>query len=329
MLRVSDSLARVLRRNAATTVALNLLIPEKPLPMSMPTVPAAAPLVLLANPDETFARSLETVLAPAGHAVLRAFTARSALEQARRTRPDALILATDLVDPSGIALCRELRDRGDVTASTPIFLTQPGPTTRQQRLDALRAGADDLWGQPLDTEEFALRLSAQLRSKFDADRAREQGLVDTRSHLWNDRGLLRRAEELLAQSARAKAPLAIAVVDTECKSPADDWEIGDRLAEGLRRSARQSDAVGRLGPARFAVVAPGTGPAAAARLGQRLLERLDLSLGTAGVPLRVGFASFEDASTAPASAEFVQRATLAVGHGEPSAADARIRQWMV
>ncbi|HEY3279478.1 MAG TPA: response regulator [Gemmatimonadales bacterium] len=292
----------------------------------MPTVPA--PLVLLANPEELFARSLETVLAPAGYVVLRAFTARSAAQQAERTAPDAVILAMDLVDPSGLDLCRALRARTTITASTPIFLTQTGPTSRQQRIEALRAGADELWGQPLDTEEFALRLAAELRAKLDADLARDNGLVDPRSTLWNDRGLHRRAEELLAQTARDRAPVAVAVVDTEAESQVGDWELGDRLADGLRRSARQSDAVGRLGPSRFAVVAPGTGPAAAARLGERLLGRLDLSLGAEGVPLRVGFASFEDASLAPASADMVERATSAVHRGEPWPQDNRIRRWI-
>ncbi len=296
------------------------------MPTAAPAAPAA-PLVLLANPEEVFARSLESVLAPAGYAVLRAYTARSAFEQAERTAPDAVILAIDLVDPSGHDLCRELRERSKVTASTPIFLTQTHPTTRQQRIGALRAGADELWGQPFDTEEFSLRLGAQLRAKFDADRARDDGLVDRRSDLWNDRGLLRRAEELVAQSARVRAPVAVAVLDTESQSTVGDWTLGDRLAEGLRCSARHSDAVGRLGPSRFAVVASGTGPAAVARLGERLLERLDLSMGPDGAPLRVGVASFEDASLAPAPAELVQRATAAVRRGTPAGEDARIRRW--
>jgi DNA-binding response OmpR family regulator len=294
----------------------------------MPTVAPPAPLVLLANPDELFARSLETVLAPAGCAVLRAFTARSAAEQAARTAPDAVILATDLVDPSGLELCRELRARATLTPSTPIFLTQTGPTTRQARIAALRAGADELWGQPFDAEEFGLRLTAELRAKFDADQARDQGLMDQRSTLWNDRGLMRRAEEILAQSARTRTPIAVAVVDTEGTGTGADWHLGDRLAEGLLRSARQSDAVGRLGPSRFAVVAPGTGSAAATRLGERLLGRLDLSLGSEGAPLRVGFASCDDASLGPASAELVQRAAAALQHGEFAGQDRRIRRWV-
>src|SRR5436309_13319878 len=139
--------------------------------------------------------------------------------------------------------------------------------TRSQRIEALRAGADELWGQPMDPEEFRLRLAAQLRAKSDADRAREEGLLDDRSRLWNDRGLLRRAEELLAATIRDRSAIGVAVVDIDGDGLRDDWVVGDRVAEGLRRWARLSDAVGRIGTARFGVVAPRTGRTACARLG--------------------------------------------------------------
>ncbi len=233
-----------------------------------------APLILLASPDEIFARSLESVLTPTGYAILRTFTAASARAQAQRTQPDALILATDLTDATGLQLCRALRGEQVVTDSTPILLTHRGPSSRSLRLEALRAGADELWGEPLDSEEVGLRLAAQLRSKFDADRARR-------------------------------------------------WDFGDRLAVGLRKSARLSDAVGRLGPARFAVIAPGTGPAGGALMGKRLLDQLDSALGQEGTAVRVGFASVDDATTAPRATELVRRATDAL-HG---AGTARVRGW--
>ena len=166
-------------------------------------ISTAVPRILLANPDEIFARSLESILSSAGYAVLWAPTALSALEHGR-ARPDAAIIAMELADEGGgLALCRALRRERGLSPSAPIFLTQPSAATRPQRIAALHAGADELWGQPMDPEEFRLRLAAQLRAKSDADRAREEGLLDDRSRLWNDRGLLRRAEELLAAALRS------------------------------------------------------------------------------------------------------------------------------
>src|SRR5256885_9860016 len=203
----------------------------------------AVPRILLANPDEIFARSLESILSSAGYSVLWAPTAVSALEQEHRARPDVAIIAMELPDEGGgLALCRTLRQDRGLSPSAPIFLTQPSAATRPQRIAALHAGADELWGQPMDPEEFRLRLAAQLRAKSDADRAREEGLLDDRSRLWNDRGLLRRAEELLAATIRDRSAIGVAGGGNEGGGLGDGWVVGDRAGRGVRRWARLSEA---------------------------------------------------------------------------------------
>jgi PleD family two-component response regulator len=294
---------------------------------ALPPTPTPTPVVLLASRDEVFARSLETVLAPAGYNVLRAYTARSARDQARRTRPDAVVLATDLEDPTGIELCRELRGAGGVSASTPILLTEPGTATRQSRLEALRAGADQLWSQPMDTEEFALRLAVGVRAKRDADAARAGALVDVRTAFWNQPGLLRGAEETLAQLARARAPITIAVLDPVWPAARADWELGDRIAGALRSSARHADAVGRLGPARFAVIAPRTSPANATPLAERLLAGVRQVVPRPPEAMRVGLASLDDAAIAPPVAELLARAVAALDYGDQAGSETDVRRW--
>jgi DNA-binding response OmpR family regulator len=291
----------------------------------MPTS-AAVPRILLANPDEVFARSLESILS-AGYAILWAPTVRSAIEQGQRTRPDAVVIAMELEDQEGgLGLCRTLR-QGGLPPSTPIFLTQPNAATRRQRIEALRAGADELWGQPMDPEEFRLRLAAQLRAKSDADRARNEGLVDDRSRMWNEGGLLRRAEELLAATIRDRSAIGAAVLEIDSEALRDDWSVGDRVAEGLRRWARLSDALGRIGTAQFGVVAPRTGPAACERLGVRLVHSIDMTFGETCSWLRIGFIAFDSAAAAPPAAELVGCAAIAARDGAPSTEDARVRCW--
>jgi DNA-binding response OmpR family regulator len=286
---------------------------------------AAAPVILLANPDEVFAGSLESILSAAGYDVRWAPTAANALEQEHQVHPDAMVIAMELGDHGGgLGLCRTLRRERELSPSTPIFLTQPRTATRPERIEALRAGADELWGQPMDLEEFRLRLAAQLRAKADADRARREGLVDDRSRMWNDRGLRRRAQELLAATLRDRSPIGAAVLDIEGEGLRNDWVIGDRLADGLRRWARRSDAVGRIGIAQFGVVAPRTGSTACARLGERLLDGIDATFGQACSWLRVGVVGFDDAAAA-AAAELIECAALALRDGAPSRDDARLR----
>src|SRR3990172_7914236 len=123
-------------------------------------------LVLIANAQEWAARSLATILGPAGFAVLRAYTDRNALDRVRSARPDVIILDQHLPDRGGIEICRQLRADPQVTASTPIIISTAGPTTRQQRIEAMRAGAAEFIGQPLDGEEFTLRLQFLVGAKF-------------------------------------------------------------------------------------------------------------------------------------------------------------------
>src|SRR6267154_6030456 len=234
----------------------------------MPTARAAtrSPLVLMADAHEWFSRALESVLVPGGYSVVKAYTATGLLQQLELTEPDALILALDLPGGEGLNLCRMLRADSRVTPSTPIILTQPTPTTRRQTLAALRAGAAELWGQRLDAEELLLRLAAQIRAKGDADRAWAEGLVDHATQLYNGRGLTRRVRELGAEARRRSKPLA-------CVAFAVDEDVArsaERVTRVLREAARTSDAVGRIGPREFAVIAPETGADAALRLAERL-----------------------------------------------------------
>jgi PleD family two-component response regulator len=234
--------------------------------MPVPATPARLPLVLVANAQEWVSRSLESVLRPAGYAVLKAYTGRDALEAARRGAADLIILDTQLPETDVLALCRALRVDPAITPSTPIFLTLPGPLGRAQVLDALRAGANGVWGQPLDTEEFLLRVEGHIRAKLDADAARDGGLLDARTGLYNARGLERRARELAAQVDRRDASLACVVL----APPEDGSALVDSLARALRAAARAADTVGRLGPREFAVLAPDTDGEGAVQLFRRL-----------------------------------------------------------
>src|SRR6266496_3850661 len=263
----------------------------------MPTARAAtrSPLVLIADAQEWFSRALETVLVPGGYSVVKAYTARGALEQVAAAELDAVILAVDLPGGDGLNLCRLLRADARVSPSTPIILTQPAPATRRQTLAALRAGAGELWGQRLDVEELLLRLAAQLRAKADADHAWAEGLVDPATQLYNTRGLARRIRELGAEARRRAAPLA-------CVAFAVEEEAGQsaqRVTRVLREAARTSDAVGRIGPRQFAVIAPETGADAALRLAERLASALtDAPRRRIGAPpdFLAGYAAVADAA---------------------------------
>jgi diguanylate cyclase (GGDEF)-like protein len=292
------------------------------------------PLVLLANDQEWSARGLEVILGPHGFASVRAYTGKQTLELARRTHPDVVIVDLGMPDMSGLEICRKLREDLEFPQSTPIVITTAGPASRTQRLAAYRAGAWEFFSQPLDAEALILRLTVYVRAKREIDRSREESLLDATTGLYNVRGLARRAREIGAEATRRKSPLAcvaISAVPAWLQGNGDPVDIDPRAAEHLsdlcRRTARSSDAVGRLGRAEFAIIAPATDDRGAIRLVERLRENVEsVPLTIDAVPrhfrVRAGYCAVENfAKSSVDAVELLLRAATALRHGgagEPS-----------
>lgn len=290
--------------------------------MSDRTPRSHPPLVLIANGQELHTRSLESILGPHGYAVLRAYTGKQALERAHRAQPDIIIIDADLPDVDGLEVCRALRDNPRICASTPILVTSASHPNRQQRLDALRAGAWDYLTSPLDGEELQLRLDAYVRAKLEADRAREEGLLDELTGLYNIRGLARRARELGSQAFRNSAPFACVVFAPHLESEEMEWTeaeaaataAAERVAKALRESGRVSDAIGRLGPSEFAVIAQGTDAEGAVKLAERLARAIEgTGEGSTKFRMHAGYDAVSNYHEAPIEpADMLVRATIAM-----------------
>jgi PleD family two-component response regulator len=268
------------------------------------------PLVLLAHGDELFVRSIGSVLTHGGYRVVEADTGERVLAQARRHQPDGIILDAGLTQPAGYGLCRLLRAEPEVSMATPIMMTTAGPVTRAQQLEALRAGAWDLRGDPLDTEELLLRLAAYVQGKLEVDRVGGEGLVDQTSGLYNATGMARRSEELASLTARQG--LGMACVVFRPADAASDGEVADRLAVAFKAAGRISDAICRTGHAEFAVFAPATDAPAAQRLVQRLTEKVARQINQPATALR---AAYSVATAAPrvSPGDLLARARTALG----------------
>jgi diguanylate cyclase (GGDEF)-like protein len=262
------------------------------------------PLVLVANDQEWSARSLESILAPNGYSVLRAYTGRQALERARSARPDLIILDAQMPDLHGVEVCRQLRSDPRLPATVPIIITTAGPSGRAQRLEAYQAGAWEFLGQPLDGESLLLRLDTFLTAKFEADGLLEESLLDPATGLYNMRGLSRRAREVGADVVRRRASLACVVfaADPQVAAGVDDSDNGPAHTVGgiLRQHGRASDVIGRLGEAEFAVIAPSTAASGALQLVDRIERLLRSQQGAdlAPIRLRAGYRAIPDFSLA-------------------------------
>ena len=283
-----------------------------------------APLVLIANDQEWSARSLESILGPSGFAVVRAYTGQQALERARTSQPDLIILDAQMPDMHGFEVCRTLRSDPRFSATTPIVITTSGPSGRTQRLEAYRAGAWEFLGQPLDGEALLLKLNTFLQSKREVDALREENLLDPGTGLYNMRGLSRRAREIGAEAFRRRDPVACVVFapdldEGEAEEPEDEARrMSDQVALLFRQAGRASDAIGRLGVLEYGVIAPATGPEAAVRLARRLGGAVESSPipvrgGERTLKVRAGYCAVADfAESSVDAVELLLRATTAL-----------------
>lgn len=219
----------------------------------------------------------------AGFRIATAHDERETVEKAQHQRPHAIVLDV-AVAPPGYALCRTLRS---VSLGTPIVLMCPGQPARDDALEAVRAGAWDVRGTPLDIEDLVARLGAYVEPKLELDRLSEECLVDRVSGLYNHLGLAKRADELAALATRHG--LALACMVFRPTEQVQSRAASDKLARTIKSVGRASDAVGRTGRAEFAVFAPARSSWGAGRLVQRLIDRAT-SYGN-GLDVRAGFSA--------------------------------------
>jgi DNA-binding response OmpR family regulator len=115
--------------------------------------------VLLVEDEHKISTYVKRRLEESGYAVDSVFNGRDALDWADATSYDLIILDIMLPIVDGVTVCRELRQRGDVTPV--LMLTARGEV--DDRVDGLDAGADDYLAKPFAMKELLARLRALTR----------------------------------------------------------------------------------------------------------------------------------------------------------------------
>jgi putative two-component system response regulator len=123
--------------------------------------------VLVVDDEQPVRGFLQRVLTGAGFAVDTAFDVPSALDLIHSRPPDVVLLDVNLPGPSGLDLCRRLR-QNRATRLTPVILVT-GMTDRATRVEGLDAGADDFLTKPVDTLEMLARVRSLARMKQFTD----------------------------------------------------------------------------------------------------------------------------------------------------------------
>jgi two-component system cell cycle response regulator len=237
-------------------------------------VGADPPRILVADDDPDILAMVETLLVRDGYGVVRATNGIEALDLARATDPDLLVLDLSMPGLDGYAVCREVRATS-VEAPPVIFLT--ARTETHDRVSGLDAGAVDYIVKPFAAAELRARVRAALRTKLDGDRLRRAAATDPLTGLLNRGQLGPRVGELVAAARRTGRPLACLMIDLDFFKAVNDsygHPTGDvvlmEVARRLDRAKRTSDVLVRYGGEEFLVLLPETDSEGALGLAERL-----------------------------------------------------------
>src|ERR1043165_5420679 len=117
--------------------------------------------VLIADDEPDILEILKYNLAHEGYEVVTAKDGDEALEKAKRTRPDLIVLDVMMPKKNGVEVCQILRAQAAFKETLIIFLTALNDEGTQIR--GLETGADDYVSKPISPRVFLSRVNALFR----------------------------------------------------------------------------------------------------------------------------------------------------------------------
>lgn len=117
--------------------------------------------VLIADDEPDILEILKYNLAGQGYEVITAKDGDEALEKARRTQPDLIILDVMMPRKTGVEVCQILRTQQGFKETLIIFLTAVNDEGTQ--IKGLETGADDYISKPISPKVFLSRVNALFR----------------------------------------------------------------------------------------------------------------------------------------------------------------------
>ncbi|HJW91940.1 MAG TPA: response regulator transcription factor [Anaerolineales bacterium] len=162
--------------------------------------------ILIIEDDEMVAWTIERTLRSQGYKISIAVSGVEGLKIARRRPPDLVILDIIMPGMDGYTVCREMR-AGPLLAEVPIlFLT--AKIKDDDKINGLKAGADDYLTKPFNVDELILRVQAILRRtrRFGA-----QAMANREAH-FNEQKVPPNMRKILNQASYRAAESSLCLV---------------------------------------------------------------------------------------------------------------------
>lgn len=157
--------------------------------------PAVQATILVVDDQPQNIRLLDAVLTPHGYNVRTAASGEQALAVVHGTDIDLVLLDIVMPGMDGYEVCRRIRQQTETAYLPVVMVTASGD---EQKIKALKAGADDFLTKPIDQSELLARVASLARIKRYQDTIQRQAaeLAD-----WNHE-LESRVESQVAQLER-------------------------------------------------------------------------------------------------------------------------------
>lgn len=213
-----------------------------------------------------------------------ALTGEAGLAQAKRLRPDLILLDIGLPDLDGYAVLDRLKADPDTTDIPIIFLT--ARSTAQDEAHGLTLGAIDYIAKPFHPIVVRARVQNHLRLRYYSKRLHELNgelhqlaSTDQLTGLPNRRAFLEAAAKEFARFQRYATPTVVMMLDLDHFKAINDrygHHGGDRVLQAvstrLATLLRESDTIGRLGGEEFGIIVPHATLDDGVQIAERILD---------------------------------------------------------
>jgi len=245
--------------------------------------------VLLVEDNAATALFCRGIMENMGLVVETQATAEAAIDAARHRRFSVIV--TDFVLAglqTGLDLIHAIRRQAGVAGRVPI-LALSASDNASQRIEILRAGANDFVHKPVLPEELEVRLRnlitlSELFTSLDAQHqmVKDMAQRDRLTGLYNRHRLEELAPELVAESHRNNKPVSIVLIDLDHFKRINDTfghAAGDHVltavATVLRNGARSEDVAVRYGGEELLLLLPGLDVKQAALGAERMRRHIE------------------------------------------------------
>ena len=187
-----------------------------------------------------------------------------ALERARTSHPDLMVVDVFLQKKDGLETLRELRIDPQ-TAEIPVILVSSSSEIGE-KIQRMNLGVVGHLQKPIEPAVLLERVVEALQRVGGATSMRIPG-NDVQTGLFDHFGLVRRLAQELSRAGRYGRPLSVAVLKP--KIAVETTSI-PKFAQLIRRELRAPDVVGHIGNGSFAILLPETPNEHATGLARRL-----------------------------------------------------------